>query len=136
MDVGFAFGLFAIFTVLRYRTQTIPIREMTYQFLVITLGAINGLANPGSWHPELILINVIILVFVFLLDGRLILKEEFSQLVRYEKIEMIKPEKRADLMADLCDRTGLNILRIKIEKINFLQDTADIILYYRDGKVK
>jgi hypothetical protein len=132
MDIGFAFGLFAIFTILRYRTETIPIREMTYQFLVITLGAVNGLANPGTWHPELLFINLVILGFTFLLDSNIVMKEEFSQYIQYEKIELIKPENREALMTDLRERTGLNIHRLKIERINFLRDTADIVVYYNE----
>lgn len=131
MDVGFAFGLFAIFSILRYRTETIPIREMTYQFLVITLGAVNGLANPGSWHPELLVIDTAVVLVIFVLDSNLVLKEEFSQAVRYEKIELIQPEKRELLLTDLRERTGLAIHRVKIERINFLRDTADITAYYR-----
>ena len=133
MDVGFAFGLFAIFSILRYRTKTIPIREMTYQFLVITMGAVNGLANPGTWHPELLSINMAILIFIFALDSNFIMNEEFSQFIKYEKIELIKPEKREALLADLRERTGLDIHRLKIEKINFLRDTADIVVYYKNA---
>ncbi|MCP4219521.1 MAG: DUF4956 domain-containing protein, partial [bacterium] len=115
VNIGFAFGLFAIFTILRYRTETIPIREMTYQFMVITLGAVNGLAENGSWHPELVLIDVIVIVGIFLLDGNIFFKEEFSQSIQYEKIDLIMPAKRAELLDDLRERTGLNIRRIKIE---------------------
>jgi hypothetical protein len=132
MNLGFAFGLFAIFSILRYRTETIPIREMTYQFLVITLGAINGLADVGTWHPELLFINLLILVFVFIFDSSLVFKEEFSQCIVYEKIELIKPANRDRLIADLQERTGLAIHRITINKVSFLRDTADIVVYYRD----
>ena len=134
LDIGFAFGLFAIFTILRYRTETIPIREMTYQFLIITLGAINGLANNGGWHPELLFINTVILIGVFLLDGNVLMEEEGSQFIQYEKIDLIKMDKRKELMEDLIERTGLNISRIKIEKINFLRDTADIVVHYKKNK--
>lgn len=132
MDVGFAFGLFAIFSILRYRTETIPIREMTYHFLVITLGAVNGLANPGTWHPELVFINLVMVVFIFVLDSNFVFKEEFSQFIRYEKIDLIKPARRDELIADLRERTGLDIHRLKIEKINFLRDTAEIVVYYKN----
>ena len=132
MNLGFAFGLFAIFSILRYRTETIPIREMTYQFLIITLGAINGLADVGTWHPELLFINLLILVFVFIFDSSLVFKEEFSQCIVYEKIELIKPANRDRLIADLQERTGLAIHRITINKVSFLRDTADIVVYYRD----
>lgn len=136
MNIGFAFGLFAIFSILRYRTETIPIREMTYQFLIITLGAINGLADVGTWHPELLAINTLIFAVVFFFDGGFLIGDELSQPVRYEKIELIKPEKRDALMADLYERTGLNIRRIQIERIDFLRDTADLIVYYKEGNNK
>ena len=130
MDVGFAFGLFAIFSILRYRTETIPIREMTYHFLVITLGALNGLANPGTWHPELIFINLVMVFSVFVLDSNALFKEEFSQFIRYEKIDLITPSRREELIADLRKRTGLDIHSFKIEKIDLLRDTSDIVIYY------
>jgi len=130
MDVGFAFGLFAIFSILRYRTETIPIREMTYQFLVITIGALNGLANPGTWHPELVFINLVMVLSVFVLDSNVLFKEESSQFIRYEKIGLIRPQRRDELIADLRERTGLDIHRFKIEKIDFMRDTSDIVIYY------
>lgn len=134
MNIGFAFGLFAIFSILRYRTETIPIREMTYHFLIISLGAVNGLANEGLWHPELIYIDLAFIVFLFILDSNIFFKEKLYQLIQYEKIELIKPENRELLMDDLRERTGLNIYAITINRINFLQDTAEICVYYRDDK--
>lgn len=131
LNIGFAFGLFAIFSILRYRTETIPIREMTYQFVVITLGAVNGLANIKDWHMEILYFNMVIFLLVFLLDGNILFKKEYSRHIQYEKIDLIKAERKDDLMADLKNRTGLNITRIKIEKINFLKDTANIIVHYR-----
>jgi hypothetical protein len=136
INIGFAFGLFAIFTILRYRTETIPIREMTYQFLIITLGAINGLANIGTWHFQLLFINLTVVVFTFILDSNILLKEEHSQPILYEKIELIKPDKREALLVDLRERTGLDIYRIKINRIDFLQDTATITVYYKDNKAR
>ncbi len=134
LDIGFAFGLFAVFSILRYRTESIPIREMTYQFLVITLGALNGLADPGTWHPELLFIDFCILVMVVILDGREPKREELCQSVRYEKIELIRPAQENELLADLRARTGLDILRVQIRKIDFLNDSAEILAYYRKEK--
>ena len=130
IDLGFAFGLFAIFTILRYRTQTIPIREMTYQFLLITLGAIHGLASFDLWLWQLVFVNIILLVFTFVFDSNRVIKGQCTQLVQYEKIELIKPERREDLIEDLRRRTGLDINRVKIENINFLRDTAEITVYF------
>lgn len=134
LDLGFAFGLFAIFTILRYRTETIPIREMTYQFIVITLAAINGLPQSGTWYPELILVNLIVLTFTFILDGDMIIDDELSRTIEYEKIELIKPDQRDAMVADLRERTGLDIQHIRIESINFLRDTAKVTVYYKGGK--
>jgi hypothetical protein len=94
---------------------------MTYQFVVITLGAVNGLANIKDWHMEILYFNIIIFLLVLLLDGNILFKKGYS----------IKAERKDDLMVDLKNRTGLNITRVKIEKINFLKDTANIIVYYR-----
>jgi len=134
MDIGFAFGLFAIFSILRYRTETIPIREMSYQFLVITLGALNGLSSKGTWHPELILLNLTILVLVMVLDGMFLNRLGVSQSVRYEKINMIQPSRRAELLADLRARTGLDITSLRINRIDFLNDSAEIQVFYRNGR--
>jgi hypothetical protein len=134
MDIGFAFGLFAVFSILRYRTESIPIREMTYQFLVITLGALNGLADVGTWHPELVFINLVILAMVLVLDGRAQVKEGFTQAIRYEKIDLVRADRRAELVADLKARTGLDIYRFEIRRIDFLNDSAEIVVFYHGGR--
>jgi hypothetical protein len=134
LDIKFAFGLFAVFSVLRFRTEPIPIREMTYQFLVITLGALNGMADVGTWHPELLFLNLVILAAVAAFDGKILLKQEYSQTVKYDRIELILPSEREALMADLRLRTGLDIYRLKIGKIDFLRDAAEIVVFYRGGK--
>ncbi len=132
LDISFAFGLFAVFSILRYRTESIPIREMTYQFLVITLGALNGLADAGTWHPELLFIDAVIVAVVVLLDGRSSRgREILCQTVKYDKIELIKPARSAELEADLRERTGLSVLRTQIRKIDFLNDSAEILVFHR-----
>ena len=132
IDLGFAFGLFAIFSILRYRTEAIPIREMTYQFLVITLGALNGLVSHGTWHPELLFVNAFIFSLVFILDGRTFKRIGYSQSIRYEKIELIKPDRREDLITDLKARTGLDITRVQICNIDFMRDSADLIVFHQN----
>lgn len=131
MNVGFAFGLFAIFSILRYRTETIPIREMTYQFIVIAIGAINGLVNTTPFDIKIMAANLIIILLVLLFDALLLKDDEKVQLIRYEKIELIKDSERENLMSDLKERTGLNIYRIDIIKIDFLRDTADLNIFYK-----
>jgi hypothetical protein len=130
--MGAAFGLFAIFSMLRYRTEDISARDMTYLFAVITLGLISSV-NQGNLL-ELIVVNSIILAVAFLLDGGILIKTERMQLVQYEKIELIRPENRQALLDDLRERTGLNIKKISIDRIDFLRDTALIRVYYIDKK--
>jgi hypothetical protein len=131
-SMGAAFGLFAIFSMLRYRTEDITARDMTYLFAVITLGLISSV-NQGNLL-ELVLINLLILGVAFLLDGGILIKTERMQLVQYEKIELIRPENRDELLQDLRERTGLNIQKISIDRIDFLRDTALIRVYYIDKK--
>jgi hypothetical protein len=128
MSLGAAFGLFAVFTMLRYRTEGISIKDMTYLFLVIAIGLICAVSK-GGWD-ELILINFIILLFTYLLESNLLMKREATKIIEYDDIELIKPERRSELMQDLQSRTGIKINRFHISEINFLRDTALIIIYY------
>ena len=130
VELGFALGLFAIFGMLRYRTRQIPIREMTYLFLVIGVSVINSLANRRVSYAELLLTNVAIVLITFLLEKVFLLRTESKKLVNYEKIELIKPARRAELIADLEERTGLTIHRVEIERIDYLRDAARIYIYY------
>lgn len=127
MSMGAAFGLFAIFSMLRYRTASINTKEMTYLFIFIAMGLISAIRlQPG----ELGIIIGIVFLSTLILDTGLILKKESSNEMRYEKVDMIKPEKREALLADLSERTGLNVHRISIQKIDYLRDTAMITYYY------
>jgi len=130
VEIGFALGLFAIFGMLRYRTQQIPIREMTYLFLVIGVSVINSLANRRVSYAELILTNATIVFITYLLEKVYLMKTESKKLVFYEKIELIKPELREQLIADLVERTGLPIHRVEVERVDYLRDAARIYVYY------
>jgi len=132
LQLGFALGLFAIFGILRYRTVQIPIREMSYLFAVIGLAVVNSLVNKKVSFSELFVTNIAVLVVILILEKVNFLKHELSKRITYEKIELILPEKRAELIADLEKRTGLKIHRVEIGRINFLQDTARIQIYYYD----
>lgn len=131
LKIGFAFGLFAVFSIIRYRTEQIPIREMTYMFTVIILAVLNALANDSISYMEIILANTAILVTIFLLEKNFLHHREFVQLITYEKIDLIKPENYSLLLADLRSRTGLDIIRAELDSINFLNDTAKIKILYR-----
>tara|TARA_B100001093_G_scaffold431647_1_gene427770 strand:- start:148 stop:543 length:396 start_codon:yes stop_codon:yes gene_type:complete len=128
--MGFALGLFAVFGILRYRTEAIPIRHMTYLFIVIGISMINALSNKSISIFELIFTNGFISLITYLIDRVWFQTLEESKNILYEKIDLIKPEKQEDLIKDLKERTGLPIHAVKVDKIDFLRDTASITIYY------
>lgn len=134
LQVGFALGLFAIFGILRYRTDTMPIREMTYLFLIIGISVINALAKNIS-YIELGLTNSIFIGVAGLMESNRVLKHVSSKMVVYEKIDLIKPEKKGELIADLMERTGLEVTNVEIGSIDFLKDTAFVKIYYVSSEV-
>lgn len=130
LDLGFGFGLFAMFGILRYRTITLSIKEMTYLLAVIVLAVTNALNAPEVSFSEIAFINIVIVGLIFLMEHLWFIPGESSQMVNYEKIELITPERRTDLLADLQKRTGLPIHRVEIDQINFLSDSALLRAYY------
>jgi hypothetical protein len=130
VEIGFALGLFAIFGMLRYRTRQIPIREMTYLFLVIGISVINSLANRRVSYAELLLTNIAILVVTYLLEKVFLLKHESRRMINYENVELIKPEKREELIRDLEERTGLTIHRVEIGRVDYLRDSVRLYIHY------
>jgi len=133
LQLGFALGLFAIFGIIRYRTDPIPIKEMTYLFLVIGISVVNALANKKISYAELVFANLLIVFVTFGMERIWLLRHESRRNITYEKIELIKPENKEALLADLKERTGLNIVRYEIRRIDFLKDIANIrIFYYED----
>ena len=133
IGIGAGFGLFAIFTILRYRTDPIPVREMTYMFVVVALPVINSASVDGTLWPQLIAANLAILAIMFMLEKEWGFRYEASKRIVYEKIELISPDRLAELKADLEMRTGLKIKRIITGRVNFLRDTADLTVYYDDS---
>lgn len=130
LEIGFAFGLFAIFGIIRYRTDAIPIKEMTYLFIVIGVSVINALSNKKISYAELVFTNMAIVFGLWLLEQRLMLKQEDSIRLIYEKIENIHLQNHEALLSDLRQRTGIDIKRYEIRKIDFLRDVAEITLYF------
>jgi hypothetical protein len=131
LQIGFALGLFAIFGIIRYRTSSIPIKEMTYLFLVIGVSIINALADTKTSVAEVLFTNFVIIAIAFCMEKIWLLKHELSKTVIYEKIDLIKPERHQELMDDLKERTGIkNIKRIEIGKIDFLKDTCTLQIYF------
>ena len=132
VNLGFAFGLFAVFAILRYRTDPIPIKEMTYLFIVITIGVINALSSSEVSYAELLFTNVALVVLTYFLETYWQNNLLVSHTVEYEIIENIKPENHEKMLLDLEDRTGLSIKHFEIRRINFLRDTVQIRIYCKD----
>lgn len=130
IELGFALGLFAIFGIIRYRTDAIPIKEMTYLFVVIAISVINALANKKISYAELITTNLLVMGGLYILEKILNLRQEISQRIVYEKIENMHADKKEELMADLIARTGINIKRIEVDRIDFLRDVAIIYIFF------
>jgi hypothetical protein len=133
LQLGFALGLFAIFGIIRYRTDPIAIKEMTYLFLVIGISVVNALANKKISHAELVFANLLIVFVTYGMERLWLLKAETRKNITYEKIELIVPERREELIADLKERTGIDVIRVEVRRIDFLRDTANLrIFYYED----
>jgi hypothetical protein len=135
ISMGAAFGLFAVFGMLRYRTEDLSIKDMTYLFLVIAIGLMTAVIKLEdiAYYYEfvfIIVVNAFILLLTYLLESNALMKQETAKQIIYENIELIKPEKRDELMADLESRTGQKINRISIGRIDFLRDTALIKIYF------
>ena len=128
VSMGFAFSLFAIFSMLRYRTESISIKEMTYLFLVIGIALLSAVGQINYW--ELLFINLLISGFAAFAESLLFMPKLAEKTIQYEKIDNIKPQNRGLLLADLKQRTGLNIQTVQIENIDFLKDTALLKIYY------
>jgi len=131
MELGFALGLFAVFGILRYRTEPIPIKEMTYLFIVIGLAMINALANKKISWAELLFVNTAILLVTLSFEKLWFNNEIQSKNVIYERIDLIKIEHRLDLIKDLRERTGLDIVRVQIGKIDLLRDVATVTIFFK-----
>jgi hypothetical protein len=130
IDTGMGLGLFAIFGIIRYRTDAIEIKEMTYLFLIIGVSVVNALINGSMSVGEVLLINVSVVVITYVLEFMWLMKHETRKTITYERIDLILPEKYEEMKADLQARTGLNINRFDIGKIDFLNDTALVRIYY------
>lgn len=131
LQIGFALGLFAIFGIIRYRTSSMPIKEMTYLFMVIGISVINALTSTKTSLVDLLFANAAIVSITYGMEKVWLLKHEASKIILYEKIELIKPERYTDLINDLQERTGIRkINRIETGKIDFLKDTCTLTIFY------
>ena len=145
--MGVGLGLFGIFSIMRYRTDSMPVREMTYLFVVVCLSVVHAIAEPfgvdnagkmvGTPLVELLIIDVITIVIIMVFER--FLKVVASKLVQYDRIELIKPERREELIADLEERLGLKVIAVRVGAIDFLRDMAVLRVYYEgndSGDVK
>jgi uncharacterized membrane protein len=137
LELGFALGLFAIFGIIRYRTDAIPIKEMTYLFVIIAVSVINALSKDFLGYLELTLVNILLVGALWILEHILMLRQEDSLQIVYENIENIHEDRENELIADLEKRTGIKIRRYRIDKVDFLRDVARItIWFYVNGSSK
>jgi hypothetical protein len=133
LQIGFALGLFAIFGIIRYRTDAMPIKEMTYLFIIIAVSVINALADTESSVADILFTNIAIIAITYALEKTFLLKHEASKIINYEKLNLIKPENYNELIKDLQERTGImKIKRIEIGKIDLLKDTCLLTIFYED----
>jgi|TARA_X000000368_G_scaffold410852_2_gene394896 hypothetical protein len=130
LQLGFALGLFAIFGIIRYRTDPIPIKEMTYLFLVIGISVVNALSNKKISHAELVFANLLIVFVTYGMERLWLLKHQSRKNITYEKIELIVPERRDELIADLKERVGVDVIRVEVRRIDLLKDTANLRIFY------
>ena len=131
MELGFALGLFAVFGILRYRTEPIPIKEMTYLFIVIGLAMINALANKKISWAELMFVNSTILLVTLSFEKLWFNNEVQTKNIVYERIDLIKTKNRLEMIRDLRERTGLDIVKVQIGKIDFLRDVATVTIFFK-----
>jgi len=136
LSLGVGFGLFAIFSVLRYRTSTMSTREMTYLFVVIALPVMNSLVMRENVWGVLLAVNAVVVAVLFVLEREWGFHYESSHSIRYDRIELITPQNQALLLEDLRLRTGLPIKRVAIGRLNFLNDTAELRVFYDEPRAQ
>lgn len=137
LKLGFAFGLFALFGILRYRTSPIPIKEMTYLFILIGIAVINSISGTTIPYFEILFTNLVILLMLFALEKLFLLSHESSRIIRYEKIDLVKEDQKDEIIADLRKRTGLDIHRIEILDVNYIRDSANLkVFFYEKNNIQ
>ena len=132
VNIAFGFGLFAVFAILRYRTDPIPIKEMTYLFIVITIGVINALSANNVAFSEVLFANAAIVILTYLLERYWVNNLLKSKAIVYGDLDKISPEKNQELIDELSEKTGLSLLRAKVGRVNFKSNRVNIRVYYKD----
>ena len=134
LKAGIALGLFAMFSIIRYRTEQIAIREMTYLFIIIALSAINGLTISELSLGEVIVINALFILAIIICESKLLISHYSYKVIKYDNIGLITPDKRNELIADLEKRTGLKVIKVEVGAIDFLKDAAIVKMYYKSSE--
>lgn len=133
LKAGIALGLFAIFSIIRYRTEQVAIREMTYLFIIIAMSAINGLTVSELSLGEVLIINILFIASIWICESKLLISHYSYKVIKYDNINLITPDKREELIADLEKRTGLKIEKVEVGAIDFLKDAAIVKMYYKSN---
>ena len=134
LKAGIALGLFAIFSIIRYRTEQVAIREMTYLFIIIALSAINGLTVSELSLGEVIIINLLFILSIWICESKVLISHYSYKVIKYDNVNLITPDKREELIADLEKRTGLKIEKVEVGSIDFLKDAAIVKMYYKSNE--
>ena len=129
VSLGFTFGLFAVFAMLQYRTDTISPKEMTFLLVAVASAMLNAVTQLG--YTSLVGLNALLLALCWFTQSRVFMAEEERHTVDYERLELIHPSRRAELLSDLSERTGLNVYRVELRYLDFLRDTATLRIYYK-----
>ncbi len=133
LSIGVGFSLFALFSILRYRTDPMPVRDMTYLFVILALSVMNPIMVNSGLYSQLLFANLGVIAVIFFLEKGYGFRYETKKKIKYEKIDLIKPANRALLLKDLKERTGIEkIIRVEIGSIDFIKDSADITIYFED----
>lgn len=140
MKTGAALGLFAIFGIIRYRTEAVPIREMTYLFMLVSVSVVNAMGQAkyhrisdrwdGMGLVTLLFANMVFILLAWLFESSKIISDSCSKYIKYDNVNLIAPDKREELKADLEKRTGLKILRIEVGMVDYLKDSVLIRIFY------
>ncbi len=134
LSLGVGFGLFAIFSVLRYRTEEIPIREMTYLFIIIALPVMNSVLATNGDFPQVLFANAVVVALLYVLERGWGFHFAASRKITYERLDLTVPAKREQLLADLRARTGLAVTRVEVGRLDFSRDTAELKLFYETAR--
>ncbi len=131
LGLGFGFGLFGLFAIMRYRTTTVPVKEMTYLFTIVAIAVVNAISTKKISYAELVITNLAIISIIYFLEKVWFPGQQSEGMLTYEKIQNIKPVNREIMLTDLRERTGLDVESFDVVYVDFLNDTAKVKIYYK-----